>query len=238
MKKHTLLICAIASGATLALAATVPFTENFVGSSAAWRGSDGATELDWLAAGGPDGSSYASGTFNFANSFPDDTPAILRGQAEWFSSGNAFVGDYISENVTQFNAMVRHDAPMPLNFFVRFSSPFNFPGAVGVIFIPALPGEWTPISIALEEGNPQFITFETADFGTVFGNIGNVQVGVSVPAPLAGSDQDYTFDIDQITISGPAVEPPTTVPAMSPLGMAVLIGALGIGVARIRRKSR
>ena len=120
--------------------------------------------------------------------------------------------------------------------FVRFASPFNFPGAVGVVFIPVLPGQWTPISVDIQEGNPQFITFETTDFNTVFSNVGNVQVGVSVPPALAGQDIDFTFDIDKVTISGPAVEPPESVPAISPLGMALLIGVLGIGVARVRRR--
>jgi MYXO-CTERM domain-containing protein len=34
----------------------------------------------------------------------------------------------------------------------------------------------------------------------VFGNIGNIQVGVSVSAALAGLDQEISFDIDQVSV--------------------------------------
>ena len=43
----------------------VPFTEEFVADSANWYDSSGGSPLDWSAAGGPDGSSFAAGSFNF-----------------------------------------------------------------------------------------------------------------------------------------------------------------------------
>ena len=44
------------------------------------------------------------------------------------------------------------------------------------------------------------MTFEGSDFATVFSSIGNLQIGVFVPAALAGVDQSFTFDVDGVTV--------------------------------------
>lgn len=183
-----------------ATAITVPFTEDFVFDEANWRNATLSAELGWSATGGPDGGSYASGTFNFVNSAVDDTPAVLRGQEEFNFSGNAFVGDWITDNITLFTVQVRHDAPTPLSMFTRFSSQFNFPGAIALSFAPVLPNTWTEIAVPIDPSNPQFITFEGSNFANVFDEIGHVQVGVIVPAALAGVDANYSFSIDKVSI--------------------------------------
>lgn len=192
------LICSLFS--TAALATSNPFTEDFNDNSANWFNATLTGPLGWSGSGGPDGGAFAFGAFNFENSLLNDTPALLRAQDEFGSSGGAFVGDWIDDGVTLFSAQVRHDAPVPLNFFTRFSGPFNFPGAVAVEFAPVAPNTWTEISFAIDALNPQFVTFEGSDFDTVFGNIGHVQIGVTVPSSLAGVDADFTFSVDKASI--------------------------------------
>ncbi len=191
---------------------TVPFTEDFANDSANWRGATGVNSLAWHATGGPDGGAYASGPFNFVNSNPGDTPGLLRGQQAYGSSGGAFSGNWIDAGVSLFTMQVRHDAPLPLTFFTRFASPLNFPGGVAIAFQPVRPNEWTPISIPINPGNPQFVTFEGSDFQTVFSNIGNIQVAVEVPAELAGRNQAFNFDIDKVSI----VPEPATLTLLAP----------------------
>lgn len=181
-------------------AATVPFTENFAADNANWKDAASA-DLTYVATGGPDGGSYTTGTFSFAASVENDTPVLLRGQDSFDASGDAFVGDWISEGVTELSAWVRHDAIMPLNFFARTSKPANFPGGVAIAFVPVLPNVWTEVTFDVTATSIQFVTFEGSDHNTVFSSIGNVQFGVSVPAAMAGYVPSVTFDLDQPTIT-------------------------------------
>jgi len=180
-----------------ASAATVPFVEDFTSDASDWHDASGAALLDWVASGGPDGSSHAQTTFSLMTANEGDTPLIFRAQDKWNSSGGAFNGNWIADGVHEFRAFVRHDAPFPLTFFVRFSGPGNFPGAVAIQFAPVFPNTWTEIVIPIDAGNPQFISFEGTDFPTVFSNIGHVQVGISVGADQGGFPQPITFDIDK-----------------------------------------
>ena len=196
-----LLVALIAGiGFSNVYATTVPFTEEFASSSSNWYNAAGTAPLGHQTTGGPDGSGFAAGTFNFANSTAGNSTVLFRGQDEFGSSGGAFIGNWIADGVTGFSAWVRHNAPTPLTFFTRFSSPFNFPGAVAVNFAPVFPNAWTQITIPIDPSNPQFVTFEGTDFNTVFGNVGHVQLGVSVPEALAGQDATYAFDLDKVTI--------------------------------------
>ncbi|HKQ48062.1 MAG TPA: hypothetical protein VJZ71_08345 [Phycisphaerae bacterium] len=198
----TVLAAASIFGASPVQATLVPFTEEFSATSSNWRETGGVNPLAWNAAGGPDGSSYASGPFNFLSSAPNATPAILRAHDAYNSSGDAFVGDWITEGVDQFSVSVRHNAPTALTFFTRFAGSANFPGVAAVNFVPVAPNTWTSLTFAIMPGNPQFV-FEGpgATFNTVFSSVGNVQIGVSVPASLAGTNQSYTFDVDKASIT-------------------------------------
>jgi hypothetical protein len=187
------------AGATL-----VPFTEDFAADASDWRDAPGTTDLTYNAAGGPDGSSYASGTFNFVASLATDMPAIHRGHDEYGtsgSSGGAFVGDWITGGVTSFSAFVRHDAGVPLMFFTRWAGPVNFPGAAGVTG-PVMPNTWTQISFAVNPGSPFVYEGPPSTYGSVFSNVGHIQIGVFQPGEvLAGQDFNYTFDLDQVSVT-------------------------------------
>lgn len=226
MKPTSPLLAALISTLILGVnahGAIIPFTEEFSADAADWYDSAGTSELNWIGSGGPDSSSYASGNLNFAPFAAGNTPAILRAQDEFNSSGNAFVGNWIAQDVDQFSFFIRHNAPQPLTFFARLSSPFNFPAAAAVNFVPVQPNTWTLVAFPIVPGNPQFV-FEgpPSTFNSVFSNIGHIQIGVSVPAGLAGVNESYTFDIDK----------PSIVPEPGVAGLLMM----GIGVVVARRR--
>ena len=130
---------------------SAPFTEDFSSNSANWRDVTGLASVDWNAAGGPDGGAFASTTLNFAALNANDGPPLFRAQDEFNSSGGAFVGDWVGNDITGFSAFVRHDAPVPINFFARFASPANSPGAIKVFFIPVAPNTWTSLNLTLPD---------------------------------------------------------------------------------------
>jgi hypothetical protein len=219
---------------TAALATSVPFIEDFIADAAAWRNGTGTADLEWASTGGRDGGSYASGPLNFLSVTPDGTPLVARAQEEWNSSSGAFAVNYIEEQVQELRVWVRHDAPAPLTYFIRFSGPGNFPGAVAVHFAPVLPGAWTQIIVPIDPGNPQFVTFEGSSFPAVFSNVGHIQIGLFEPAPLAGRDLTAHFDVDKVALLGGA---PPAVPAVSSAGMAALMLVLGAAIGlRFRRR--
>ncbi len=179
---------------------TVPFTEDFHGGASGWRDSGGTHVTGHSGSGGVGGGGYVQADFSFAHASAEDSAVIFRAQDEFGSSGGAFQGDWSGGGVTSFSAFVRHDAPEALTFFVRFAGAHNWPGAVAVNFMPVAPGEWTQLSVDIEASNPQFVGFEGSDFGTVFGNVGHVQIGVSVPSGLAGSETNYSFGLDEVSV--------------------------------------
>jgi hypothetical protein len=200
-----------------AQAATNPFVEDFAADNANWRGLNEVTPLNWNAAGGPDGSSYASGDWNFLNDATGDFRAPNKGHDAFDSSGDAFVGNWLADGVSLFTVQVRHNAPTPLTYFVRFAT--DIPGAAGIAVHPApvLPNTWTAISIPIMDAFP-FVSFEASNFNTVFSQITKVQITLEVPDALAGVDQSFAFDVDKVSI----VPEPATLGMMSLLGLALV----------------
>jgi hypothetical protein len=191
-----------------AAGATVPYTEDFVSGAANWGDNTGLNLLSHVASGGPDGGAYASTNKSLQN-LADSSLVLFRGQDEFNSSNHAFEGNWVAQNIGQFSAYVRHNAPLPLSFFTRFSAPANFPGGTAVKFAPVPPNTWTQLTFDIGPSNPEFVTFEGSSFGAVFSNIGHVQVGVSVPASLAANPNAFSFDIDKVSIARAIPEPTT-----------------------------
>jgi MYXO-CTERM domain-containing protein len=173
-----------------------------------------------------DGGGYASTNyaFNTGGGAGGTSAVIFRAQDEFNSSGNAFVGDWIADKITKLSVQVRHNAPMPLSYFSRFSGPGNFPGATAIQFAPVMPNTWTTLTFNITPTSPQFVTFEGMDFTSVFKNIGHIQLGVSIPAALANDTTLYKYDIDGVS----------AVPEPASIGLAAL--ALGL-LATYRRRS-
>lgn len=189
----------------LAAAVTVPFTEDFATDASNWREWTGTADATWQSTGGPDGGSYVSTTFNFQNTssgIPGSLPfAILfRGQSAYGSSGGAFVGDWRNQ-VGGVSMWVRHSGPsaIPLQYFIRYADPTNFPGGVTVITTTVQPDTWTQLFAPVPD--PNMIYEGSFGFNDVFDNIGNIQIGVLVPESLQLQDITYGFDMDKVATS-------------------------------------
>ncbi|MHC5023690.1 MAG: PEP-CTERM sorting domain-containing protein [Planctomycetota bacterium] len=212
-----------AAACALAVAAnggvTNPTVEEFDAGNANWIDGFNAP-AGWSASGGPDGAgdAFISSVFNFSNSLEGDQVATFRGLDANDASGDAFVGDWLANGVTEFSFYVRHDFTAPLNFFARIATPGNFPAAIGLDFTPVFPNTWTQITIDISESNPLIILEGgPGTFDAVFNNVGNLQLGLEVPAGLAGFGNDVTFDLDGVAIT----------PAPGALAVFLLAGVAG-----------
>ncbi len=207
---------------SLALAApagalTLPFTEEFATDNADWK-DGGGFDLTWNATGGPDGGSYASGNFSFQPFPPDEPITLARAQDEFGSSGGAFEGDWIANNVLTLSVFFRHDLPFPVSPFARLTQTGNFPGAIAIFPGAVLPNTWTPLTFDVSAGSPFVVYPEGGSYASIFGAIAHVQFGVETPPALAGSPVVYEFGIDKVSI---VPEP----------GTAAMIGLALVGIA-------
>jgi MYXO-CTERM domain-containing protein len=220
----TMIVPALAGGvfASASLAVVNPFTETFTGPASNWSSSSVFTPLNYVPTGGPDGSAYGSGSFGFAANAVGDFPIMFRGQSNFASSGNAFVGDWLAAGVTTFSFSLRHNAPTNVDFFARFSN--GGPGVVSLqpVLVPA--NTWTTFNVTIDPSNPTFI-YEGGPslYGATFTSVARVQFGIVVDAALAGQAGPYTFDVDNVSIT----------PA--PGAAALFLSAAGLVGARRRR---
>ncbi len=189
-------VLAITCLAACASGAINPFTEPFDAGPENWRDNSLINDVDWTPAGGLDGSAFVSASTN-VDSAAFGLALSHRGQASFGSSNGAFVGNWIADGVAAIEFDFRHDAPVPLGAGARFASPFNFPGAAALSFVPAPSGVWTRVTIPVAPAN---VFLEGTDYNSVFSNIGNVQLGIVVPESLAGTGTLVTVDIDNVTI--------------------------------------
>jgi hypothetical protein len=210
--------------------ATVPFTEDFVSSVANWADGPGTNLANYVASGGPDGSSYASSTATGLNAADGVRMVVFRGQDEFNSSNHAFEGNWLATGINRFSASVWHNAPVSLPFFVRFATPSNFPGTGAEDGSLVPPNTWIQMSFDIvpasinvtlfPEGPPSF-------FGGTFSNVGHIQIGYTVPAGFGADPNTYTFGLDQPSISA--------VP--EPAGWLLAISCLATGVVRRRPRA-
>jgi len=187
-------------------AVTVPFTEDFASDVAGWE--DNVNDpLTFVASGGPDGSSFARGGFDFTDfvaPFPGAGPIVFRAQDEDNASGGAFIGDWIAAGVSQVRAFVRHDAPVDLTWILRIATSSNFPGAV---FTPSgttvSGGAWTELVFDIDPNSPD-CTAESFDpsftCADALETVGHFQLGTDAPQALIDGDVTVTFDVDKASL--------------------------------------
>ncbi len=207
-----------------AQAVTVPFVEDFNTDSANWGNSEAAGPgfqqggpANWVSSGGPDGSGYASVDFSFGNFAGPFNPTLFRGQDEFNSSNGDYVGDWLSNGIRTVRYSIRHNAPVPIPFNLRVSTPQNTPGASAVIFgPPVLPNTWTELVFDLSPGSPQIVTLGGGTYNGIFGNLGHIQIGADIPAALENDPTVYAIDLDNVVA---APEPGTAILA----GMAAVV---------------
>ncbi len=211
--------------------ATVPFTEDFT-TTANWSIStntaDPLVAPTFNSSGGPDNSSYISRTAPTLNSSGAIVRSILfRAQDEYDSnngsSNGQFEGNWIADGINRFSMFVRHSAPDPLSYFVRFATPSNSPAVSGEGFFSVQPNTWTKLSIDILTSNIKTsvadldhqLTVEgpPAFFNSTFSNVGHIQVGVSLPAN-SGAAGPFVFDLDKASI-GVVPEPATCLLTMA-----------------------
>jgi hypothetical protein len=226
MKKavFSLAFAAIACAGSALQAVVVPYTEDFTLNNANWKQNGQTTFAAFSAADGPDGSSYISSTFNFLGSVEDDGPVLHRANLSDSASGGNLFGNWIAAGATKLSAYVRHNATAPLDYFARFTGAPAFPGVIAFQPVTAQPNTWTLVEFDVSP-NSSDLFYEGGSYAGIFSNVSRIQFGASVPAALAGVDQDFTFDLDQVTVNIP--EPSAL--ALSLLGLSGLI---------VRRRNR
>lgn len=201
MRNRTSIMLASISVAVPAFATIAPFTETFVVDASNWRQSDGVSTLIWSSAGALDGSAFGGATFNFVNQPANATPIIFRGSTTYGTSGGAIFGDYRNDPVARVRISVRQNCTVPVIFFARFS-----PGAAGAVALataPVTPGAWQTVTFDVGPASPLIYEGPGVTYTTVFTNVARVQFGVLVPQALAGVDQSFQFDIDNIMFLPP-----------------------------------
>jgi hypothetical protein len=204
-------------------AAVIPFTEDFSTGTASWKNASNA-DVTYAPSGGPGGASdgYISVQRTFTAN-PNSAQTIFRGQDQFDSSGDAFVGNWLAAGITRFSYWVRHNAASDLTFGTRFATSANSPGANGIgTPINAPPNVWTMVEIPI---SPADISPEPpSTFNAVFGSIGNLQISVR---PGNNLNTQIAFDLDRVTI----------VPEPATYGMLCLAAAVGMLIARYRRSN-
>jgi len=81
---------------------------------------------------------------------------------------------------------VRHNAPQPLDFFVRLATTNNSPAVSFTLPQPVQPNVWTPLDFGISFSNPLHTNEgppTLAFYNGVLSAVGNVQIGVIVPVP-------------------------------------------------------
>jgi len=212
-RRLVLLVLAIglASGsAARASTLTVPYTETFATGDANWKIGQLATDVPtWQSSGGPGDSAYISQQFAVPlqpSGFSG--PVIFRGQGIFDSSDDRFVGNWIGGGVAAFSVALRHGAPAPILFEMRFSPTANSPGASTVRY-PVPSNAWTTITVPIVDSQSSFQAYsqftppDPQAFSAIFSDMANIQIGLSA---LGSQDSailgnTYSFDLAAPSIS-------------------------------------
>jgi hypothetical protein len=206
---------------------TVPYTETFATGDANWKILSGDVPT-WVQSGGPADGNYISQQFLVPTTGGGFSgPTLFRGQGNFDSSDDRFVGNWIAGGVAEFSVALRHSAPEPVIFQFRFAPSANSPGASTIDHI--VPSNiWTTITVPILDSAgvfqaySQFTPPNAAVFSDIFSDMANIQIGL---APLGGQDQSirgntYTFDLAAPSIT-PVPEPATWLLLMTAGGTAL-----------------
>lgn len=212
-----------------AQAVTVPFAEGFGGGASGWVVGivpSGTGSPTWSSSGGADGGGLISMSRTMsASQFNGSGFGFIafRGNAANDASGDAFVGNWLTEGVSVFSASVRHTAPAALNFYLRIDAGGGAAGSSVVFSVPS--NTWTSIAVPVVESPSSFQSYGAGTFSSVFSNVQNVQIALAAtqPAEVLDGTTAYTFGLDDIAV----------VP--EPSAVLLVLSALGFGmVGRVR----
>lgn len=209
---------------TPAFGLSIPFTETFDTDDSNWLNGD-STAPTWQSSGGIGNSGYVSWIapdFTSSGGYGDPLKIMFRGNNANNASGDAFVGNWISNGVTSLSVSIRHNYSTDLNLYMRFAG-MGGAGASTANVYTATPNTWTTILIPITESNPPFYSYGSSDFNGVFSNIQNLQIGLYLPDGVAFSG--LRMDVDNVSV---VPEPATS---------AILI-ATAFGMALIAPRRR
>lgn len=177
---------------------TLPFTESFEVNSSGWVYGT-STSPTWVANGGALGSAYISGSASVSGA--GFGTIVFRANDANNASGDAFVGNWLSAEVTSFSAYVRHNADVALNFYARFDAGSGRAGSS--VNFSVNPNSWTFLELPISNKTTSFQSYGAAGMGatafnTIFGGIQNVQIALAVDTVNAG--KTVTVDLDGVSI--------------------------------------
>ncbi len=177
---------------------TLPFTESFEVNSSGWVYGT-STSPTWVANGGAEGSAYISGSASVSGT--GFGTIVFRANNANNASGDAFVGNWLSAEVTAFSAYVRHNADVALNFYARFDAGSGR-AASSVNFL-VNPNSWTFLELPISNETTSFQSYGAAGagataFNSIFGGIQNVQIALAVDQANAG--KTVTVDLDGVSM--------------------------------------
>lgn len=215
-KVLTGLAVSFAIGSSGAHALTVPYTESFDDGLSGWT--TGSNPNAVFTSGGVDDGAYLS---TVANVTPGGFGAqvLFRCESTACSDG-AFQGDWRG-TVGTLSWYFRHNADIALQAYARVvGAASNALGASGIVTTLVQPNEWTRVDLEIFADNPEFTSFSSSSFEGIFGDVGRVQLGISVPAGFTATG--LSFDIDQVSLAAPVPLPAAAwlfAPAVAGLGL-------------------
>jgi len=218
-----ILLGAIENGG--AVSSFLPFSEGFdVGSSNWLNGSSAVPNYSSTGGVGNTGYIFTSATIDTSGF----GPIVFRGNNANSASGGAFVGNWLAAGVNQFSAYVWHNAPVDLNFYVRFDKGAGNAASSNMIQVAA--NTWTLLSIPIVDSLglsgqvfQSYGAVGSGGFNTIFSDIKNVQIALAATQDASTSGQTYTIGLDSASV----------IPEPS-VGAMTVVGLLGLGLLRRR----
>lgn len=217
---------AVLASLTCSAFAVTNYIETFNSGANGWQ-TGALTAPTYHSTGGIANSGYISNTSTFTSAASGSFGApplqiLFRGNNDVDASGDAFVGNWISDGVLGLSITFRHNYTSPLAFYARLDAGSGRAASVApTVSGNVAPNTWTTVTIPLSNGNPPFLSYGGGNFSNVFSNLQNVQLGLYVPASTTFTD--LKMDIDNVAI---------VVPEPASLGL-IALGGVG---ALIRRR--
>lgn len=188
-----------------ASAVTVPFTEAFATNAAGWvigLVPSGTGSPTWSGSGGVDNGGFISLSRTMsASQFNGSGFGFItfRGNAAADASGDAFVGNWLTADVSGFSAAVRHNAPAAINMYLRIDAGGGAAASSVVFSVPS--NTWTTIGVPIIDGTSSFQSYGAGTFSGVFSNVQNVQIALAPtqPAEVLDGTTTYTFGLDNVS---------------------------------------